>query len=114
MHIERERENMKRRQNAAPAPQPNTTHPSTSFKSVSLQPPSQPSVPARRPTLPNQPVTPNPAPKRDLKLTVSSSRSVCCIVVLKTDICHFVMVYMKVILLVPNMSMFTYSNHLVV
>jgi hypothetical protein len=75
MHIERERENMKRRQNAATGPQPNTGHPSTSFKSVSLQPPSQPSLPARRPTLPNQPATSNPAPKRDLKLTVSNGLS---------------------------------------
>jgi hypothetical protein len=72
MHIERERENMKRRQNATTGQQPNTGQPSTSFKSVSLQPPSQPNLPARGPTLPNQPVASNPAPKRELKLTVSN------------------------------------------
>ena len=71
MHIERERENMKLR-HATPGQQTNTGHhSSTTFKSVSLQPPSQPNHPARHPTLPSQPASSNPTPKRDLKLTVS-------------------------------------------
>lgn len=73
MHIERERENMKRRLTATAGQQATTGQPSTSFKSVSLQPPSsQASIPARRPSVPNQPVASTPAPKRDLKLTVSN------------------------------------------
>ena len=73
MHIERERENIKlRRLTAAAGQQHNPGQPSSSFKSVSLQPPSQPTVPARRPSLQTQPAASNP-PKRDLKLTVSHS-----------------------------------------
>ena len=71
MHIDRERENMKMRHGTT-GQQANTGHHSSAtFKSVSLQPPSQPSHPARHPTLPSQPASSNPTPKRDLKLTVS-------------------------------------------
>lgn len=67
MHIERERENMKLRRLTAATGQQNTGHPPKSFKSVSLPPPSQPTLPTRPPTLPSQPVN---QPKRELKLTV--------------------------------------------
>lgn len=73
MHIERERENMKRRLIATTAEQQANAGPaSTSFKSVSLQPPPS-SISARRSSMPSQPVPSNATQKRDLKLTVSCS-----------------------------------------
>lgn len=80
MHIDRERENIKLRrlQTATTGQHLNTGN--SSFKSVSLQPPSQtpsqPSLPSRQPTSSTQPSVANPtAPKQELKLTVRGRSS---------------------------------------